>query len=82
MYTRIHIPLLFYHRGGCRSQKRMLTVLFHRSTVYSFESGSLTKPGARLEASKPPGILLSLSLHHSTGVTGMHKTMAGILHGF
>lgn len=43
---------------------------FYYSLPYSFKTGPLTEPRARLVTYKSQAILLSL--HHSLGVTGVH----------
>lgn len=63
----------------CWSYRRTLGDLFSHCPYYSFEAGSLTRPGARLATSKSPES--PVSSYHSTGVTGMCLATLHFLHG-
>lgn len=62
----------------CWSQRRTLGDLLYHCLSYSFETASLTKPGARLVTSNPPGP--SVSSGHGTKVTSMCLATPSILH--
>lgn len=63
----------------CWSCRRTLGDLLSHCSYYSFEAGSLTRPGARLATNKSPGSPVSSC--HSTRVTGMCLATLHFLHG-